>query len=467
MGVTGRSGRRAVLAATGGLIATIAGCSSFGRDPSGSADPSTPTEADPGPDTTDSGGADGGDNPEMEEDAGSDGGDTDDRFDWEFEGFTHLPVDFDALLTGIDALDVKMHKPLTPYAFHAHGHVEGPRKWYLYDHDTPPHEPVSLPARGIYETWVVDGLADAERATVDGEPVLVDVGADFHLSSTVSVFFMHLALREAIVEQARESGDEYIVLDAGTHIGYMYYPPWNSVDFGVRDTTHDAGMAADPENQWNHLANPLDYFTDTGRETILAAYEPLYRWYVEEGVHPFTDLTDSRANVNIAGTLGGVWFLDELDDPFHDMDTQWGMLNFMDLDHVHAETYWRVLDHPWNRDNGFAGLFTEKTGERRPDPAPYAGDPLGTGSRFYLLDGSLSDGVAMIVRDWEWDPLEPDSAENHPAHGEQRYLRFRVDSGETVHGDSLRLQGFDDESSARAGFTGDGTWFRRDPDRAA
>ena len=93
----------------------------------------------------------------------------------------------------------------------------------------------------------------------------------------------------------------------------------------------------------------------------------------------------------------------------------------------------------------------------------YDGEPLGN-SRFYVLDGNVSAGVARIVRTWDWDPLYPDSELNHPSIGETRYLRYEVHAGATVYDDRLTIEGFENEEAAAAGFTGAAVQYRRDPE---
>lgn len=126
------------------------------------------------------------------------------------------------------------------------------------------------------------------------------------------------------------------------------------------------------------------------------------------------------------------------------------MINFLGADQLHTDTYWRVIEHPWNGENQLAGLFTEMEWETSPDVPLYDVEPLGN-SRLYLLDGDLSAGTANIVRDWEWDPRKPDSTDSHPSIGKNRYLVFEVASRDTVYDDTLTILGFTPEQGRETG----------------
>lgn len=381
-----------------------------------------------------------------------------------FEGFTHFPVDFASLFEGWEELNLTNEPPITPFYFYAHHHTEGPRKWYLGDLQTPPHEPVYLPADGATSIWRMRKLGETE--VVAGETIHVDADIDFEMAGSVAVFYQHLGLRDDIVRTVEESDEDDVEFSAGTHIGYMYYPPWHTFDFGVEDWNDPPrGVSATPDHRLNVRRNPLDYFVPSLREELLALYEPLYERMREEGVVAWSDLTDSRTDIHVAGTLAGLWCRDDLaSDELFPPVNHWGLINFVGIDNLHTDTFWRVLEHPWNQEQGFAGLFTEAVSYQGDPPVPlYDGEPIAQfGSRLYLLEGDLSAGVAMIVEP-RWDPLDAENEHNHPSVGERRYLRFVVEAGADRWGDRLHITGAHERNALEEGVD-DALTYRRDPD---
>ena len=66
------------------------------------------------------------------------------------------------------------------------------------------------------------------------------------VSPEITVFYMHLTLRDEIRATVQDSPNAYVIFDAGTHIGYIYPPPTSSfytLDFGVQDQNMDAGFS--------------------------------------------------------------------------------------------------------------------------------------------------------------------------------------------------------------------------------
>ena len=72
------------------------------------------------------------------------------------------------------------------------------------------------------------------------------------------------------------------------------------------DRDFDGGLTPFPGHFLNTRANPLDYFTDDLRISILEAYQTTYDTLVEEGVTPYSDIEDSRANFNQPNTIWGL-----------------------------------------------------------------------------------------------------------------------------------------------------------------
>ena len=134
----------------------------------------------------------------------------------------------------------------------------------------------------------------------NGEEVLIDVKVSFWVSTRIKVFYMHLALRDEIRAAIQDSPNGYAIFEAGTHIGYVYSPQRRvyTLDFGVEDLDKDSGQIQDSEHWLNTRVNPLDYFIDDLRESILEAYQLVYDPLVEKGTFPYSDLEDGRQSIN-------------------------------------------------------------------------------------------------------------------------------------------------------------------------
>ena len=102
----------------------------------------------------------------------------------------------------------------------------------------------------------------------------------------------------------------------------------------------DAGLTRDPKEWWNTRVNPLDYFVDDLRKSILEAYRPTYDTLVEVGTFPYSDIEDSRQNINEQGTIWGVWFKDDLIDVWD--GSAWSVVNLVKKAELHQATY--VID---------------------------------------------------------------------------------------------------------------------------
>lgn len=413
-----------------------------------------------------------------------------------FAGFTHFPLDFDAAFADPASMPLRTHEgegpvemwrmPVTMFFNPPHKTV-GARKWYLKH----PHAPEDFDFQSgtVIADWhlylVSDAtltldrigvdvdrhgndihpstLADVDEEIlaideVDGDPVLLGVSIGFQVTEGLSIVYDRLRLRRAIVDEVRAAGGVHR-FPAGTHLGYGGSSLW------VFDDHVDA--APYPPG-----ANPFDYFTPDLQQRLMALYAPLHDILADEGVHPFTDLAKSDLAWDVPGTLEGSW-IREGGRGFHAEGFWWEVLAFVGRDHLSTETYWHVLDHPWNVENDLRGLFLENQTGDEPETPLYdistVGQPF-LESRFYLLEGDLEDGIAMIIARYvtegarhPWRPLGPDidAHDNHPSAGARRYLRFTVhaDGG----GDVLTIQGFTTLDGARAGFTADAQRYRRTP----
>jgi hypothetical protein len=363
-----------------------------------------------------------------------------------FAEFTHLPVDLASLLSAQRFPGTPAIQPFVSYDNTAH--AEGPRKWYIYGSQREPLR-VFLPVRASLQAGDLRDSEESQALTLIGEKVRPNMNATFEVNSDVRFFFMHLALREAIAQSVERAGRRAVTFEAGTHVGYIHNPPWNSLDFGVEDRRKNSGMAADSNLWWNIRANPLDYFTPALRSRILEAYRPTLEHFRAEGTIPFSDLADSRANINVPGTIWGVWFKDDLEDPFRDHDVNGSILNLVPTRMLHRDTYWRALQE----DPQHAGLFTENAQGKSKGRQLYSGSPLGR-SRFYLLSGDGRRGTGKIVQRQDRSRVV--------------FLKFEVlpNDPENVHDDQLVMESFPAaEDAASSGFSRNAVKFRRSPVR--
>jgi hypothetical protein len=160
----------------------------------------------------------------------------------EFEGFTHFPTDFHLLLDenmigaelqseewGEGVLDPVGHRPIMPYYEYTNtNHTEGPRKNYFYDYSPLPHANVYLVADSVLFRGGLFKLGNIEE--LEGEPVHVDVWVSTWVSEDIEVAYEHISFRDEIFQQIINAPGKAVVLPAGTHIGYIHYPPWRSMD---------------------------------------------------------------------------------------------------------------------------------------------------------------------------------------------------------------------------------------------
>jgi glucose-1-phosphate adenylyltransferase len=246
-------------------------------------------------------------------------------------------------------------------------------------------------------------------------------------------------VRKAIIDEVVAAGGE-ARFPAGTLFGY------GEGSFGVTDERADTGA-------YPNAVNAFDYFTAELQEELLALYEPYYEHFKAKGVRPFTDLTDSRLWWDEPGLLAGAWTNNDfLTDGFDLPDGEWREhISLVVPAYINQETFWRVLEHPLNVENNMVGLWVE-------NQIPH---------RFYLLEGDVSKGAGMAIHPWDlgdgrsWEPLEPDSATNHPSIGKRWYFRFEVTSHRDMWQEEVTIERYRSEGAARAGFTDAAVVYKR------
>jgi len=364
----------------------------------------------------------------------------------DFEGFTHMPVDFHSVLrTTSSCVDAPRLFPFFNYL--NTNHAEGPKKWYIY---TCPWEVVKvyLPAKAILHHYSIRAYNSEEgkEGHYNGEKVLINVQAWFNVSPSIQVFYMHLTLRDEINKMVQNSQDGYVVLDAGTHIGYIYNPPHPhySLDFGVEDLDKDSGQTQDPRFWLNIRVNPLDYFTQEVRQSILEAYQPVVDYMVAKGTFAYSDLEDSRQNINEQDTLWGVWFKDDLKSAWG--GSAWSVVNIVKKVYLHPKTYWRTLQ----QFPTMSGLFVEQARGGVVGKPLYQGQPMGY-NKIFILSGNELAGVARIEQDWSGYP--------------RVYLKYEVQPNtESKFDDKLIMESFYTQEAAESSrFSDKAVTFRREP----
>ena len=246
------------------------------------------------------------------------------------------------------------------------------------------------------------------------------------------------------------------MLEAGTHIGYLkssdaYEMDYDVIDFGVLDKRANAELTKYDDHWWNIRVNPLDYFSEDARQSILAAYKPVYDRMASEGIHPFTDIEDSRLNLNENGKIWGTWFKNDLSNGFEGATSAsaWSVIHFTKTDDLQRETFWKYLEqHP-----ELSGILIEANRLEAVGQRLYAGQPYGK-SGYYLLSGDESSGLAKMER--------------YFSHGEgfqAQYVRFHVTGNtKSTFDDILTLEVFNSyELAESSAFSDKAVKFRRGP----
>tara|TARA_B100001964_G_scaffold237968_1_gene302502 strand:- start:187 stop:1620 length:1434 start_codon:yes stop_codon:yes gene_type:complete len=379
---------------------------------------------------------------------------------WEYVGFTHMPVDFQQLMSKESLCPY--YPAIQPFFNHLiTNHAEGPKKWYLATCSDDPVK-VYLPAKALLSKNgirvyrdVKSGGNEGTRTIYDGEEVLFDVQLWLNVSEDITIFFMHLALLEHIQSLVDNSDVGYVIFDAGTHIGYLksaevYGMGYSVIDFGVEDRRTDAGLTEYDDHWWNIRANPLDYFVDEVRESILNAYHPVLEDMVNEGEQPFTDIEDSRANINENGKIWGTWFKDDLPNAFDSttFGAAWSIIHWTKTDDLSKQTFWKFLE----RQPDLSGIIVESNRLEAVGKPLYAGEPIGK-NMFFILSGNASYGIGKMADYFGGHDTIP------------LYLKYRVTANtESKLDDTLSLEVFESKNLAESSdFSGRAVEFRRQP----
>ena len=400
---------------------------------------------------------DGYDDDELDDDGHADSS----MFTWKYSGFTHTPVDLSEFFS--ESSVCPAYPSIQPYFNHfIVNHTEGPKKWYL---GTCSEEPikvfmpttVALSKRGgiNISQQVLSGDSDHEKNIYDGNKVIYDVQLWGKASEDIILFFMHITLLDSIYSALINTEDDYIIIEAGTHVGYIkssdeYAMDYDVIDFGVEDLQFNAGLT-DSESWWNHRVNPLDYFTDEIRASIITAYAPIYTQLVEQGTHPFTNLEDSRANINENGAIWGTWFKSDAHGGLNE-GSSWAIIHLTKTKDLTSETYWKTLEeHP-----DLAGILLESKRSPLIGKPLYSGNPKGK-NIFFIVSGDPSNGIAK-VSNYYVDPYN-----NHEAGS--AYWKYSVNAkSDTTLDDTLMIEVFSQESEAQtASFSDAAVAFRRNP----
>ncbi len=369
---------------------------------------------------------------------------------WEYIGFTHAPIDFEQTL--VEAPSCASGSMLMPFFNYLNmKHAESPKKWYIIACAGDPVK-VYLPSKALLRTRNIN--VSGSDGTYNGEKVLTDVKVYFEASTDITLFFMHLALLADIKSQVDQSSSGYSVLEAGTHIGYVYAPNRErySLDFGVEDKSVDPGLTFNDDHWWNIRVNPLDYFTKETKQSILETYQNSYQRLVDNGTTAFADLEDSRLDLNENGKIWGVWFKDEFPNAFSSdsghSGTAWSVINVVRTDDLTQETYWKILQ----KFPDSSGFFVEQALKDALGQSLYEGGPIGE-NRFFILSGDDTFGIARIVnrRDWEGSRT--------------MYLKYEIiRHSESKVDDMLRIEAFITQDEAEMnGFSEKAVRFRRTP----
>ena len=330
-------------------------------------------------------------------------------------------------------------------------HAEGPKKWYIKACSGEPVK-VYLPAKASLQKKNIRISGNPE--VYNGDKILTDVKVYFEASVDITFFFMHLALLDDVKSKVETSTNGVAVFEAGDHIGYAYNPSQAiySLDFGVEDKKVDAGLTENAQHWWNVRANPLDYFIEEVRQTILQSYDSTLQRLANDGSAAFADLKDSRLNINEDGKIWGVWFKDDLSNAFSGDDgysgTAWSVINMVKVADLTQSTYWKTIEkHP-----ELSGLFVEANRKQVVGQGLYEGMPIGE-NRFFILSGNNLSGIARI---------EDRRASDNPR---AVYLKYEVTANtESKMDDILVMEGFVSQNAAEMSeFSNKAVRFRRLP----
>ena len=381
-------------------------------------------------------------------------------FTWEYLGLTHAPVNFTELMS--ETSRCADYLPIQPYFNHfIVSHTEGPKKWYLATCSNDPFK-VFMPATVIvhkmgginFDGQSQEDSADTSASFYDGNEIIYDTQIWGQASENVTIFFMHLALLNSIYSALNNSEEHFIVIEAGTHIGYIknhesYEMEHQVIDFGVEDKEFDAGLTTS-ESWWNHRVNPLDYFSDDIQNSLRASYQAIYPELVEDGTHPFTDLEDSRANLNSDGEIWGTWFKADSEGGLS-YAPAWSVIHLTKTQDLSLETYWKTLES----NPGLSGILLESKRAPLVGKGLYSGPPAGK-NKIFIESGQFSAGVAKV---------SPYYSQPSDTNETTLYWKYSVDAKSVgTFDDTLTIETFTNEKDAtNSGFSENAAVFQRQP----
>jgi len=203
---------------------------------------------------------------------------------------------------------------ISPFSRHVSGaHPEGYGKWYIRSKERAIE--VYLVTRAVLFPDKIN-LSDVTVETFvsyEGNSVSIDGDIDFQVSPQLWINYDHLDILVSLKEQLDNSDDGYLVLPAGTHIGYILPENYQlsgttgSLDFQISDDRVNAGLASDPSYNMNRWSYPSPYFADSVQTEITTRYAELYDRLAVLGRAPESKL-DSPLDINVVNSPWGVWY---------------------------------------------------------------------------------------------------------------------------------------------------------------
>lgn len=346
---------------------------------------------------------------------------------------------------------------ISPFSRHVSGaHPEGYGKWYLRSNDRA--IAVYLPIQAVLFSDKI-GLADVTTETTvsyEGNTVYVDLDVDFQANPSVWINYDHLEMLVSLKEDVDDSEDGYLILPAGTQIGYILPLNYQSsgatgtMDFQVTDTRVNQGVAGDSNYHMNHWSYPLPYFADDVQSDITTRYAGLYNRLAELGRAPESKL-DSPLDINVANSPWGVWYYKSGDlTPTDDYYLYFlGIIAFLKHpDKTNAETFKYDLRNTTQEvsiPSNLEGFFGYSSGTI---PAKYSFLTSHTTWSVFLISGNADAGVCQIYKDM----------------ADSRYLKFEFVENDSSDkwDDEVKIEFFTTSSEASGAFQMPLT-YKRDP----
>ncbi|MBU0672342.1 MAG: hypothetical protein KJ732_04860, partial [Candidatus Margulisbacteria bacterium] len=346
---------------------------------------------------------------------------------------------------------------ISPFSRHVSGaHPEGYGKWYMRSNDRAME--VYLPIQAILFSNKI-GLSDATAETTvtyEGNSVYVDLDVNFQVNQYVWINFDHIELLVSLKAAVDSSEDGYVILPAGTHVGYILPTNYNSsgstgtMDFQVTDSRVNQGVAGDPSYHMNRWSYPLPYFSDAVQSDITTRYAALYNRLAVLGRSPESKL-DSPLDINIVNSPWGVWYYKSGDLTATDDYYLYflGIIAFLKHpEETNAETF---LYDPRNTTqevaipSGLEGFFGYSSGTI---PAKYSFLTSHTTWSVFLVSGNADAGVYQIYKDMT----------------NSRYMKFAFVENDSSDkwDDEVKIEFFTTSSEASGAFQTPLT-YKRDP----